>query len=422
MPDATPSAGGFDKLPVWEPTRENFADLLQTPEYQNVISSRETLAQNAATVMEKLKLLLTMRNGLPDGEAKIQADKLVREYIDELAASMNARLQAEGEKVRVGFLALSATATAQIEEAIEKARGDKESPAWVDANDALFRRIIGRFSPPASMPDGKLEEGAVTEKGESYLSPDAWQKRISIDGKLVQEDWDALQKIKPPDGTAAYAAFEAMRGNLQQLQVIDSNNFTFIRSTPALRPGVRFALSLFLAGATLISFLIATKTKRLPKKGLLALGLLLYLNRNRASPLSFLSGPRYAELTRELRGDAAGKEVFEKLGDKDHRTDIKEFVARERKRFSLPVHAREGFSNADESYATLMEALGIDPESSAGKRLRKMPPNDIAELSSVIHKFTPEEMEIAVQLVRRDVDIPRDVGAIPMKVASTEIA
>lgn len=414
MSDATPSAGGSEKLPVWEPTRENFADLLQTPEYQNVISSRETLAQNQATVMEKLKLLLTMCNGLPDGEAKIQAGDLVREYIDELAASMNARLQAEGEKVREGFLALSATATAQIEEAMKKARGDKESPAWVEANDALFQRIIGRFSPPASMPDGKLEE--------SYLSPDIWQKRISIDGRLVQEDWDALQKIKPPDGTAAHAAFEAMRGNLQQLQVIDSNNFTFIRSTPALRPGVRFALSFLLAGAALVSFLIATKTKRLPKKGLLALGLLLYLNRNRASPLSFLSGPRYAALTRELRGDAAGKEVFEKLGNKDNRTAIKEFVARERKRFSLPVHAREGFSNASESYATLMEALGIDPESSAGKRLRKMPPNDIAELSSAIHKFTPEEMEIAVQLVRRDVDVARDVGTIPVKDASPEIA
>lgn len=413
MKSGASSAGGFEKLPAWKPTRENFAELLQTPEYQNVISSRETLAQNAATVMEKLKLLLIMRNGLPDGEAKIQADDLVREYIDALAASMNARLQAEGEKVRVGFLALSATAPAQIEEAIEKARVDKESPAWVEANDALFQRIIGRFSPPASMPDGKLEE--------SYLSPDIWQKRISIDGRLVQEDWDALQKIKPPDGTAAHAAFEAMRGNLQQLQVIDSNNFTFIRSTPALRPGVRFALSFLLAGAALVSFLIATKTKRLPKKGLLALGLLLYLNRNRASPLSFLTGPRYAALTRELRGTEEGKKVFEALGDKSNTTTfIKEFVTRERQRFSLPVHAREGFPSVDESYATLTKDLGFEPESKEGKMLRKMSSQDIGELSGIISKFTPKEMEIAVQFVRRDVDAARDVGAIPVKDASTE--
>ncbi|OGJ59310.1 hypothetical protein A2881_00020 [Candidatus Peribacteria bacterium RIFCSPHIGHO2_01_FULL_55_13] len=406
----TSPAGGFDKLPTWEPTQKEFHDLLQTPEYQNVISERETLERNKYLVIEKLKVALAARNSITDKEAQPHADRLVHFYIDELVASMNESLQAEGEKVREGFLALSATAPTQIEAAIKKA--NKESPAWVAANDVLFQRIMDRLSPPASMPDGKPEEGAVTKKGESYLSPDAWQKRISIDGRLVQEDWDALQKIKPPsDADAAYAAFETISGSLQQLQVIDSNNFTFIRSTPALRPGVRFALSFVLAGAALVSFLVAMKTKRLPKKGLLALGLLLYLNRNRASRLSFLSGSGYEPLTTALRGTEEGKQVFEALGDKSNAQAIKDFTDREKKRFSLPVNAREGFPKVDASYTTLISELGLKSE--AGEKLRKMSAENIGKLSAITSKFTPEEMEIALQFVRRNIDVPTAVNSLP---------
>ena len=411
MPPDDPS-DGTDALPSFTEKGDLKKFINERKDVQEVISDRDTLTQNAVRVAGKLQLALTVSRGMEDAAAKKMSDAIINKYIDELAATMNTRIQMEGEGVRDQFLALSEAAPKEIKDALAEAK--KANPQWYEMHEEQCENILGHFAPPPNMKDGEFIEGEKEEKGGSYLSSHRWLGRPSIDGDLVKADWEIFRKIHAVPGTKEQAALDAMEKNMRQLYDMDKSNMTFINSTPALRPGARFAWSFLLAGAGLFSLLIAWKNKSVPKKGLLAIGLLLYLNRNRDSKLSFLSSPQYQSLTKELQGTEEGKKVLQALGESGNRTALKEFAKRERSRTTLPVTQRKELPASEESYAMLIAEMGFGKESAEAKRIRAMPFSDIFELSKTLHKFNPEELEIAEQFVRRGIDPVKAAAEVPI--------
>lgn len=391
----------------WNPTKEEYQAFLQ--EHEESISLRATVVQNAANVANKLKLALTVSHQMQEKDAEKKSWEIVNKYIDELAATMNARIQMEGEGVRDQFLALSEAAPKEIQDALAEAK--KANPQWYDMHEERLETILEHFAPPPNMKNGGFIEGEKEEKGGSYLSSHRWLGRPSIDGDLVRADWEIFRKIHAVPGSTEQAALNVIESNMRTLYDMDQGNLTFVNSTPPLRPGARFAWSFLLAGAGLFSLLVARKTKRFPKKGLLAIGLLVYLNRNRDSRLFFLSGPRYEALTKKLQGSEGGKAVFQALGESKNRTALKEFVKRER---SLPVIERKDLPDSEESYATLIDNIGLAKNKEAAKRLREMSFSDIEELSKTLQQFNPEELEIAEQFVRRKIDPLKAAAEVPV--------
>lgn len=405
------SSAGADKPRApksdWNPTNKEFKTFVD--ENKDALVLRDSIPGNAYRIAQKIHLVF--------GVSPEKSQKIVNKYIDELAATVNERMQGEGERVRVEFLALSKSAPKEIQDLIREAR--KVNAPWCDQHQEQFDVILGHFGLPSTMQNGKFLEGEKGERGESYLTADRWQKRPSIDGELVRKDHEKLRNIDAVPGSAEQLVLKAIDTNMRALYDMDRENMSFVNSAPSLRPGARFAWSFLLAGIVLYSGLIAWKTKRVPKKGLLALGLLLYLNRNRGSELRMLADGRYETLTKELQGSEEGKNVFQALGQSGNRTALKEFAAREKKRQSLPANQREGLPSSDESYALLTEELGFTPESVGGKKLRSMPVADIYELSKSLQRFSDEEMEIAMQFVRRKIDVPEAIASVPLQNPAT---
>jgi hypothetical protein len=197
---------------------------------------------------------------------------------------------------------------------------------------------------------------------------------------------------------------------------MDPSNLTFVDTSPSLNPGTRFAMSCLLAGFGLFSLLISWKSGRVPIKGLMAIGLLVYLNSNRGSNLSFLSSPRYESLTQKLKGSEGGGAVIEALGESGNQRALNDFAKRERQRVSLPVTQpvtqREDFPESEQSYAILTEELGLGQQ--AAKILRTMLPSEIAELSRILKGLNAEEKEIFTQFVRRGINVPEAIASIPL--------
>ena len=393
MPDDV-SSDGPDALPSFTEKGDLKKFINERKDVQEVISDRDALVQNAVRVAGKLQLALTMSRGMEDAAAKKMSDAIINKYIDELAATMNARIQMEGEQVKKEF-----TELIQIKPSLLSTLNGLKG--FTDTDRGSLEKIIEHFALPDDADDGK-----------SYLG--TWMGRDAINGRLMQTDYAILSIIHAPQGTPEHAFLQEIENNMKKLQQMDPSNLTFINSTPSLRPGARFAWSFLLAGAGLFSLLIAWKNKSVPKKGLLAIGLLLYLNRNRDSKLSFLSSPQYQSLTKELQGTEEGKKVLQALGESGNRTALKEFAKRERSRTTLPVTQRKELPASEESYAMLIAEMGFGKESAEAKRIRAMPFSDIFELSKTLHKFNPEELEIAEQFVRRGIDPVKAAAEVPI--------
>jgi hypothetical protein len=143
---------------------------------------------------------------------------------------------------------------------------------------------------------------------------------------------------------------------------------------------------------------MARKSGRISKKGLLALGLLLYIHRNPDSRLSALSSARYEELTKTLRGTPEGKAVIEALGDRNNRNALKDYAKRENQRQKLAPGARGDLESEPESKEELIGELGL--EDKAADKLRSMSFPEILALSKTLQKFNTEELDIASEYAK----------------------
>ena len=89
-------------------------------------------------------------------------------------------------------------------------------------------------------------------------------------------------------------------------------------------------------------------------------------------------------------------------------------MKRERQRIALPVTQRKDLPGSEQSYATLIDDIGLTKNKEAAKILRAMPFSEIEELSKTLHKFNPEELEIAEQFVRRGIDPVKAAAEVPI--------
>ncbi|TSC97252.1 MAG: hypothetical protein Greene101449_1254 [Candidatus Peregrinibacteria bacterium Greene1014_49] len=415
---------GAETLPTFTKAGD-LTKFLNRKDVRESISDRDTLLQNAARVADKLKIALIVSQKMTEKKAIQESNTIIEHYLDELREAMGKLAQMKGEEVRDQFLTLSVTAPKEIQDALEEAQ--KANPEryaqWHDTKDPnlggsvgdVLEKIIGHFTPPGQIAeDGTFawEEG---EKGSSYLTPNRWQNRPSIDGALVRADYEIFRKIHATPGSKEQAVLDAVYRNMKKLYTMDKSNMTFVNSTPALRPGVRFMFTLFFAGVTIYSLLLAKKDpKQLWKTGI-AIGFLLFLIRKPDSELRFLSGPRYEALTKKLQGTEAGKAVFLALGKPENRDALNKFAKRERLRALAPV-SQGGIPNSKESKRLLLQDMGIGEGSPAGKILMDdaMPVANILELSQTLQKFSEEELGIAEQFVRRGIDPVKAAAGVPI--------
>ncbi len=355
----------------------------------------DTTVEGARRVAAKLLLneqIVNMPGLSPEKhkELEMQTNAITMrgEYLDALAATMNERLQKEGAGIKKKF----------IDDLVEdKERGRNAMLNRLEGLNGLtekdkkdLRKIIGHFALAEDSEDGK-----------SYLT--RWLNRDATNGYLVQEDYPVFQRIakNAPKGAPEEKFLADLDGNFLKLRKMDPQNLTFIRSTPTMNPGGRFMLSLLLGGIALLSLLMARKSGRIPKKGLIALGLLLYIHRNPDSKLSALSSSRYEDLTKGLRGSPEGKAVIEALGDHNHRGALKDFAKREKQRQTLPPAQRNELLDSKKSMDELIGELGL--KDGAAAKLRSMPVAEILALGRTLQKFNAEELEIAGEYAKEDV-------------------
>ncbi len=339
------------------------------------IPHKEPVSFAARRTVDKLQLALK----IPSDEAQ----KIVGKYMDELAATMNERLAEEGKEVREKYIALindPVRGRTAMEKRLDTLTG------FTPNDQKALATIVGHFT--------ILEKG---EKGKSYLT--RWMNRDATNGNLAQEDYPVFQRIakNAPKGSPEEKFLTNLHENLRDLRRMDPYNLTFIRSTPTMNPGGKFIVSLLLGGIALFSLLMARKSGKLPKKGLVALGLLYYIHRNPDSKLSFLSSSRYETLTKELRGSKEGTAVIDALGDKKSRTALRDFAKREHQRQHLNPAQRSGLLSSEDSMKDLVAALRLGGKSES--KLRSMQVNDILELSTTLQKFSREELSITGEFV-----------------------
>lgn len=310
------------------------------------------------------------------------SDAITGKYLDELASTMKVRLEGLGKHVRASYQRLiedPVRGTSAMEKRLDALTG------FTARDRAALEGIISHFC--------ILDEG---RRGKSFLG--RWMHRDAMDGRLVAQDYATLQRIHAPQGSEEKAFLDQLNRNLAELKNIDPQNLTFAKSTPSLSPGGKFVLSLLLGGIALLSFLVARKTKRLPKKGLIALGLLYFLHRNPESKLSFLSSPEYERITEKLRGKPAGQGLIDALGKGNNRTALRNFAKRERQRQSLPAAARGNLPDAKESLRDLADALGLNNDEKA--LLASMATQDIILLATTLQKFSSAELDITATFVK----------------------
>ena len=376
----------------WDMSQENYKNFLQENAEKYPIDTTVAMARG---VVKKLLLSQQVARmpGLSEEQLKIleaRSDAITGKYLDELAATMQERLKKEGDGIREKYLLLindTEHGRDAMEATLEKLDGftekDKES----------LRKILEHFI--------VLDEG---EKGKSYLT--RWLNRDATNGYLVQEDYEVFQRIeknilKNPKNPSKEEQFLSMlRGNLVALRQMDPNNLTFIKSTPGLNPGGRFILTLLFGGIALMSLLMERKSGRIPKKGLVALGLLYYIHRNPASKLSFLSTPTYERLTTKLRGSDKGKKVIEALGDHANKDLHRDFAKQHRKRGKASPEQYKNLESSTKAREDLIAELGLK-----GTPIEDMTTEEIIELSRELQKFPSdgEQLDIVGEFTKEGV-------------------
>ncbi len=341
------------------------------------------IARRTAAKMLLNEKILSMPGLSPEKRKELEdqtnAITLRGEYLDALAATMNERLEKEGAGIKEKFIKLVENKGRGREKMLSRLEGLQ---GFTENDKEALRKIVGHFALADDSEDGK-----------SYLT--RWLNRDATNGRLVQQDLPVFERIEKnaPKDSEEGKFLAALRNNLLELRRMDPQNLTFVRSTPRMSAGGKFIVSLLLGGIALLSLLMARKSGRIPKKGLIALGLLLYIHRNPDSKLSALSSSRYEELTKSLRGTPGGKGVIEALGDRNHRTALKDFAKREKQRQTLAPTARNDLQSSKESMDELIGELGL--KDAEAEKLRSMPVAEILELSKTLQKFNPEELEIA---------------------------
>jgi len=385
---------------------------MSSEEYQQFLSEHGEEIDLQSTINQARntakKLLIQQRmlgnpNMTQEQRKKLEAtsEAITAKYLDELASTMNVRLEGLGKHVRASYEILikdTERGTSAMENRLKGLAG------FTDKDRATLEGILRHFC--------ILDEG---EKGKSFLS--RWMHRDAMDGRLVAEDYAALQRIHAPEGSKEKAFLDQLNRNLAELKNIDPQNLTFAKSTPSVSPGGKFVLSLLLGGIALLSFLVSRKTKRLPKKGLIALGLLYFLHRNPESKLSFLSSPEYERLTAKLRGKPAGQGLIESLGNRNNRRELLKFAKREQQRQTLPAAARGNLPDANTSLQDLSDALGLKKDEKA--LLASMPTQDIILLATTLQKFSTEELDKTATFVGEGVT-KGDLGDVKLEKADTK--
>jgi hypothetical protein len=373
-----PSTGGRERPAFraedWDSNkeRESFRAFLEST--KDALDHKETMTVSARRTAERLQLALK----IPSEDAQ----RIVSKYLDDLAGTMNERLTLEGQGIRKAYTELindRDRGTKAMENRLSKLTGLTEK------DRKSLEAILSHFC--------LLKEG---EKGTSYLT--RWMNRDATNGRLAQQDYAVFKRIHAPQGTPEKAFLDQLYQNMLELRKMDPQNLTFIDSAPSVSGGGKFVLSLLLGGIALFSLLMARKSGRIPKKGLIAIGLLFYLHRNPQSKLSFLSTPQYEELTKDLRGSKQGQEIIAALGDRRYRTALKNFTKREQQRQTIPAGARGNLSSSEQSLKDLSAALGLSP--SAEALLKTKSPQQIAALSATLQKFNPEELNITGEFVK----------------------
>lgn len=392
-----------------EPSREQFQALLK--ESEKAIVLQDPLVYNARRVAQKLQLALQARGNSPE-HSREMANKIITKYIDDLAGSMHERIQREGSLVREGYLKKVPDVQAMLPK-LEKLR-------FTERDKEVMRRMIERFSDPAH---------PAAEDEKTYLG--RWMDRDAVDGRLIAQDYDAFATIERNTlpGSEEQAFVRRLHEHLRDLRRLDPQNLTLYSSAPRMSNGGRFAVSLMLGAVGLLSLLVARKTGQIPKKGLMALGLLLYLNRNPGSKLAFITSENYEPLTKELQGTEEGRKIFAALGGRGNQEALAAFKRREKQRMQLPIGQREELPSVEESLKELMQDLGLQGKenerkeyvpSAEERKLREMGIENIISLSSTLQKFSEEELDIATDFVRRNIDPAKEIKKIPIDAAGPE--
>ena len=365
---------------------ESFQNFLEAN--NESVKHKETVTTAAISVAKQLQLALS----IPSAEA----EKIVQRNMGALTATMNERIQMEGVQVKEKYIALindPVRGRSSMEGKLQKLNG------FTEKDRKSLEGILSHFVVLGDK-----------ERGKSYLT--RWMNRDATNGRLAQEDYEAFKRIHAPEGSKEKAFLDQLYDNMLELRKMDPENLTFVNSMPRMSNGARFVASLLLGGIALFSLLMARKSGRIPKKGLVALGLLFYIHRNPESKLSFLSSSRYETLTKELRGSKEGTAVIDALGDKRNRTALRDFARRESKRQSLSATQRGGLQNSTDSINELTASLGLGGEKA--RKLRSMEVADILELSGTLQKFSREELDITGEFVKTG-STRKDIADIEIK-------
>jgi len=385
----TPADGAKDSAAFsaenWDMSKEEFEDVLS--EHRESIPVDVTV-ETARHVAAKLLLHLKLASmpGHTDAERSALEERshvITRKYIGELAATMHTRLEEEGRRIRSEYETIASGREAMLTRlgALENLEPNHRK---------ILEEIIGHFC--------VLEEG---EKGKSLLG--RWINRDAINGTLWRQDveaWQRIRNVAPPEKPEGKLIADVGR-QLQALRRLDPQNLTFDSSVPSLSPGGKFVATLLLGGIALFSLLMARKSGTMSKKGLVAIGLLLYLYRNPESKLQFLSTPEYERLTKNLRGSPEGQQVIDALGSRGNAPALKDYAKREKLRRTLAPGARGDLPSVEQSREELISDLGLKGDV-AGK-LRAKSPEDILALSTALQKFSPSELDIAQNFAKEDV-------------------
>lgn len=389
----TPADGAKDSAAFsaenWDMSKEEFKDVLgEHRESIPVDVTVETARHVAAKLLLHLKL--ASMPGHTDAERSALEERshvITRKYIGELAATMHTRLEEEGRQIRSAYKTLIEDPTLGREAMLKRLDALQNLEP---AHRKILEEIIGHFC--------VLEEG---EKGKSLLG--RWINRDAIHGALWRQDveaWQRIRNVAPPEKPEGKLIADVGR-QLQALRRLDPQNLTFDSSVPSLSPGGKFVVTLLLGGIALFSLLMARKSGTVSKKGLIAIGLLLYLYRNPESKLQFLSTPEYERLTEHLRGSPEGQQVIDALGSRGNAPALKDYAKREKLRRTLAPGARGDLPSVERSREELISDLGLKGDV-AGK-LRAKSPEDILALSTALQKFSPSGLDIAQNFAKEDV-------------------
>lgn len=383
-----PESGGSSTAPTSsEMSQELFQSLLE--KHKDVIPHAGTIDE-AKIAVQKLLLALSISHE--------KSVAIVNDYIHILRKSIQQRKDAEGNEVQIRYMGLSMRIQNDIAPQLS-------SLNFTDSEKQSLREIIEHFEIP---------DDNQAKTGQFYLRQ--WNGRFATNGILVKKDLPILERImgEKPKQSPEQAFLNELRSSMKELWKMDQTNLTFLKSTPTLTPGIRFALSCLLAGTSLFSFFMARKSGKFPIKGAIAAGLLLYLNRNGTSNLSYLATSSYEKITAGLRGTAEGERMLMQFGQAGNREAILQFTKREHIRAGAPLNDPriKDLPSREESYAELSSALGFGTKER--KILSNMRFNDIAELAAKLQKFKPDELHIACTFKRRDISIG-DIRTIPMK-------